>query len=46
MSSPRKLGLFGVIHIDRLGKVTRELEALVGDAETIFIESPTDSMGL
>jgi len=46
MSSPRKLGLFGVIHIDRLGKVTRELEAFVGDAETIFIESPTDSMGL
>ncbi|MFD1642997.1 RDD family protein [Halohasta litorea] len=46
MSSPRKLGLFGVIHIDRLSKVTRELEAFVGDSETIFIESPTDSMGL
>lgn len=45
MSSPQKLGLFGVIHIDRLGKVARELEGFVGDAETIFIESPTDSMG-
>lgn len=37
---PRQLELFGAIHYDRLGKVTRELDALVEDADAVCIEVP------
>lgn len=46
MSSPPTLGLFGVIHMDRLGKVSRELDTFVGDADAVFIEYPADPMPL
>ena len=46
MSSPPTLGLFGVFHMDRLGKVTAELDVFVGDAEAVFIEYPADPMDL
>ena len=44
MSSPSTLGLFGVIHMDRLGKVTDELDRFVGEADAVFIEYPADPM--
>jgi len=34
MSSPSTLGLFGVIHMDRLGKVTDELDRFVEPLES------------
>ncbi|WP_276273536.1 RDD family protein [Haloarcula litorea] len=39
---PSTLGLFGVIHMDRRGKVTGELSAFVDDADALFIEYPRD----
>lgn len=36
------LGLFGVIHVDRRRKVTRELDAFAGDVDALFIEYPRD----
>ncbi|MFW5977790.1 MAG: RDD family protein [Halohasta sp.] len=46
MSSPPTLGLFGSIHMDRLGKVTDELDAFVDEADAVFIEYPADPMSL
>lgn len=46
MSSPSSLALFGVIHMDRLGKVTDELRAFVDDVDAVFIEYPAESMTL
>lgn len=41
MSSwPQRLDLFGVIHVDRIGKVTRELGPMVQDVDAVCIESP------
>lgn len=42
MSPPSSLGLFGVIHMDRLGKVTAELDAFVDDADAVFVEYPRE----
>lgn len=46
MSSPSTLGLFGVIHMDRLGKVTDELDRFVGEADAVFIEYPADPVSV
>jgi len=46
MSTPPTVGLFGVIHMDRLGKVAGELDGFVGDADAVFIEYPADPMDL
>jgi uncharacterized RDD family membrane protein YckC len=45
MSRPDSLGLFGVIHHDRLGKVRAELDGFV-DGDAIFIEYPREDVGL
>lgn len=42
--APDSLGLFGVLHFDRMGKVTDELRTFV-DADAIFIEYPRDPIG-
>ncbi|NEU58159.1 RDD family protein [Halorussus sp. MSC15.2] len=39
MTSPT-LSLFGVVHVDRPGKVRRELDAFADDADALFIEQP------
>lgn len=47
MPSPSRLGLFGVIHFDRKGKVVDELDAFLGnDPDAIFIEYPRDEIDL
>lgn len=41
-----ELGLFGVIHMDTLAKVTRELGDFSADTDAIFVEWPADRPGL
>lgn len=37
---PPRLRLFGVIHVDRVGKVTGELDAYADSVDALFIEQP------
>lgn len=48
MEGGPRLSLFGVIHMDAVGKVSEELDdvATAGDADAIFIEYPTDPGGV
>ena len=42
MSEGVQLDLFGTIHVDRLGKVRREMDEFVGEADAICLEQPQD----
>lgn len=44
--SPPTLGLFGVLHVDRPGKVRAELDAFADDADALFIEQPETDVTL
>ena len=44
--SAHDLRLFGVLHPDRAGKVTAELDDYARDADVIFIEHPLEPFGL
>ncbi|SEW28637.1 RDD family protein [Halobacterium jilantaiense] len=42
MSGATRLGLFGVIHMDDVEKVTAELDSFTGDADALFLEYPRE----
>jgi len=37
-----KLDIFGTLHIDRLSKVTEELDEFTSDADVLFVEGPRE----
>lgn len=41
-----KLGLFGVVHMDRRGKVRSELETVTEETDALFIEYPQGPLGM
>lgn len=44
--APPTLDLFGVVHVDRPGKVRAELDEFAGDADALFIEQPETEVTL
>lgn len=44
--SPHDLRLFGVIHADRAGKVTAELDEYARDVDAVFVEHPMEPFDL